>query len=222
MAKQKLREPEVIFYSRLHINKKTGKYQEETSARVIERDKQGRFKSSKTVKIDPLEASRLQKSLQTGKKSIRQVTGILKSIFDKPEQKRLSIAKDNFYNILTDNFKNVSDKQLDQIEAIFNQMSTEDFKKFYEQNKELSNRVYGYGGYSERDTFYFGKTGKEVRIEHAPLSPDAMGRTAKEVIDRLKDFYGLTNDDLEKLTRGKYYNEYGRRITQGRIYNWGN
>ena len=221
MVKQKVKDPEIIFYSRLHINK-SGKYEEEISAKVIQRDEKGRFKSTKTVKIDPLEGLRLQKSLQTGKKSKRQVAGILKSVFDKPEQKRLSVAKDNFYSILVDNFKNVSDKQQDIIESIFNQMSTEDFKKFYEQNKELSNRVYGYGGYSERDTFYFGKTGKEVRITHAPLSPDAMGRTATEVIDRLKDFYGYTNEDLEKMIRGKYYNEYGRRIIDGRIYNWGN
>lgn len=221
MAKRKLKEPEVIFYSRLHINK-TGKYQEEVSARVIERDSKGRFKSSKLMKLDPLEAERLQKSLQTGKKSVRQTAGILKSIFAYPEQKRLSVAKDNFYSILTDNFKNVSDRQLDIIESIFNQMSTEDFKKFYEQNRELSNRVFRYSGGFEKDSSYFAKTGKEVQIEHAPLSPEGMGRTATEVIERLKDFYGYTNEDLEKLTRGKYYDDRGRRITQGRIYNWGN
>ena len=64
MVKQKVKDPEIIFYSRLHINK-SGKYEEEISAKVIQRDEKGRFKSTKTVKIDPLEGSRLQKSLQT-------------------------------------------------------------------------------------------------------------------------------------------------------------
>ena len=54
MAKQKVKDPEIIFYSRLHINK-SGKYEEEISAKVIQRDEKGRFKSTKTVKIDPLE-----------------------------------------------------------------------------------------------------------------------------------------------------------------------
>ena len=64
MVKQKVKDPEIIFYSRLHINK-SGKYEEEISAKVIQRDEKGRFKSTKTVKIDPLEGSRLQKSLQS-------------------------------------------------------------------------------------------------------------------------------------------------------------